>query len=198
MYDPSDRKPIPFLRTRFREGIGRFSPDGRFIAYNSDESGAFEIYVRPFSPDNREDSASGPKWMVSKGGGIQPRWQADGKQLFYISELSQLQQMAVDVATDKTFQAGTPRRLFSGPALSSSSDATGDGKRFLIPTFEGSNTQMPYIVVLNWQAALKIGRRNPVGFGWLPLLHCLPPVVRKKYIQPFKIPHAAILSSLYS
>src|SRR5262249_43742996 len=112
MSDPSDRKPIPFLRTPFREAIGRFSPDGRFIAYQSDESGLLEIYVRPFSPDKGADSASGAKWMVSKGGGVQPHWQADGKQLFY---LSQLQQMAVDVATDKTFQVGVPRRLFTTP-----------------------------------------------------------------------------------
>ena len=90
--------------------------------------------------------------MVSKGGGVQPHWQADGKQLFY---LSQLQQMAVDVATDKAFQAGVPRRLFTTPAYLTPTDVAADGKRFLIPTPEGSNTQTPYTVVLNWQAALK-------------------------------------------
>ena len=90
--------------------------------------------------------------MVSKGGGLDPHWRDDGKELFY---LSQLQQMAVDVASDKTFQVGVPRRLFATPPLLTVPDVTADGKRFLFAALEGPATQMPYTVVLNWPAALK-------------------------------------------
>jgi Tol biopolymer transport system component len=72
-------KPFPILATPFAEGQGRFSPDGRWIAYMSNESGAFEVYVRPFSPDAGA-GASGAKWLISKGSGVLPRWRADGKQ----------------------------------------------------------------------------------------------------------------------
>jgi Tol biopolymer transport system component/predicted Ser/Thr protein kinase len=149
-------KPIPFLRTEFREAQGRFSPDGRWIAYTSEESGNPEIYVRPFSPTASGDSASGGKWLVSNGGGAEPNWRGDGKQLFYIPPF-QLQQMAVDVATDKTFQAGVPKRLFAAPQYLTSAAVSTDGKRFLFPAIggTGASTQTPFTVVTNWQAALK-------------------------------------------
>jgi len=110
--------------------------------------------VRPFAPDKGGEAASGGKWMVSKGGGLEPRWRADGKELFYVS-LGGVAQMAVDVNADKTFQAGTPRRLFGVPTILSTPDAAADGKRFLFTTVEGSNVQTPFTIVLNWQAALK-------------------------------------------
>jgi Tol biopolymer transport system component len=147
-----DRKPIPFLRTESREGNGRFSPDGRWIAYQSNESGNPEIYVRPFSPNAGGEPASGGKWMVSKGGGNGPRWRGDGKELFYARTL---QQMAVDVTTEKTFQAGVPKLLFATLPISTPSDAAADGKRFLFAAPDGLNTQTPFTVVLNWQAGLK-------------------------------------------
>ncbi|HEY3026455.1 MAG TPA: protein kinase [Pyrinomonadaceae bacterium] len=73
-----DQKPIPFLQTAFIETQGRFSPDGKWVAYASNESGTFQIYVRPFPP-------SSGQWMVSTNGGNQPRWRRDGKELFYLA-----------------------------------------------------------------------------------------------------------------
>ena len=90
--------------------------------------------------------------MVSKGGGLYPRWRSDGKELFYLA--TSIQHMAVDTNTEKTFQAGIPRRLFQGLLLNPF-DVTADGKRFLVAQPEGSNAQTPFTVVLNWQAGLK-------------------------------------------
>ncbi len=73
-----DRKPIPFLQTSFNEDGPKFSPDGHFIAYISDDSGPYEVYVQPFP-------ATGAKWQISSGGGIQPRWRGDGKELFFMA-----------------------------------------------------------------------------------------------------------------
>lgn len=147
-----DRKPYRILGTKFGEALGQFSPDGHWIAYVSDESGTPEIYVRPFSSEKSADAVSGGKWTISKGGGFRPRWRTDGKELFYYSPA--LQQMAVDVIASPTFVPGTPKRLFGIPLLSPG-DVTGDGKRFIYPTPEGSNAPSPFIVVTNWQAGLK-------------------------------------------
>jgi Tol biopolymer transport system component len=147
-----ERKPVPFLRTEFQELRARFSPDGRWIAYLSTESGSPEIYVRPFSPEKGSEAASGGKWMISKGNGAWVFWRGDGKELFYFSQ--SLQVMAVDISTEKTFRAGVPQRLFNFPLLVAG-DVSADGKRFLYATPEGSNAPSPFMVVTNWQAALK-------------------------------------------
>jgi Tol biopolymer transport system component len=147
-------KPFAFLQTEFRERFARFSPDGRWIAYVSNESGSDEIYVRPFSPNASPDSAQGGKWMISRGGGVIPRWRSDGKKLFYLSG-GGAQQMEVDVIADKAFQPGTPQRLFPTTGILTTPDGTGDGKRFLYATPEGANAQTPMTIVLNWQAGLK-------------------------------------------
>jgi hypothetical protein len=147
-----DPKPVPLLFTQFQERFGRFSPDGHWIAYASNEAGNDEIYVRPFSPDKIAESGAAGKWLVSKGGGVFPHWRGDGKELFYFTVA--LQQMAVDVSTEKAFQPGVPRQLFPIPLLTPG-DVTADGKRFLFPAPEGSNAPSPFTVVTNWQAALK-------------------------------------------
>ena len=148
---------MPYLQTEASASQARFSPDSRWIAYMSDESGKAEVYIRPFP------AASGGKWMVSKGGGGQPRWRRDGKELFYISADSKL--MAVEVATASgTFQAGIPKALFAAPIWGGSTvnvtryDVTADGKKFLInslPKVTASAHESPITVVLNWQAVLK-------------------------------------------
>jgi Tol biopolymer transport system component len=151
-------KPMPYLQSESNAHQARFSPDSRWIAYTSAESGKSEVYVRPFP------TASGGKWMVSKGGGGQPRWRRDGKELFYISADSKM--MAVEVAAaSRTFQPGIPKALFAAPisggaAITNTTryDVTADGKKFLIdslPTETTSAQSSPITVVLNWQAGLK-------------------------------------------
>src|SRR5205814_1046544 len=98
-----DRKPFPFLQTPFAETLAVFSPDGRWIAYRSDESGNDEVYVQTFP-------ASGGKWPVSTKGGGDPRFRRDGKELFYIS--SDRKMMAVEVKTGGAFEPGIPKALF--------------------------------------------------------------------------------------
>lgn len=159
-----DRKPIPFLRTEFGEMDGRFSPDMRWIAYVSDESGRNEIYVRGFSQASRRASSeAGGKWLISKDGGTGPRWRQDGKELYYRAPDGNV--MAVEVAADTEFQAATPKVLFhASPDFSevtsilpglSTWDVTPDGKRFLIATTPVENSLSPFTVVLNWTSLLK-------------------------------------------
>src|SRR5262249_33235008 len=100
-----DAQPSKYLKTEFSESGGRFSPDGRFVAYESNASGSQEVYVRPFP-----DSNSG-QWMVSRGGGVQPRWRGDGKELFYRNPNTN-SLMSVDVTLNPTFNASVPRELF--------------------------------------------------------------------------------------
>ncbi len=155
-----DRKPFPFLRTPFNDDDGRFSPDGHWVAYESDESGSTEVYVRPFSPDSSATDASGggAKWQISYGGGEAPRWSKDGKELYYLTPDWKV--MAVAITTSPSFQAGTPKLLFQAPQQHSNwpmDDYTIDGKRFLFFTAaeSGSQAQTPFDVVLNWQDILK-------------------------------------------
>jgi eukaryotic-like serine/threonine-protein kinase len=161
----ADRKPFSFLRGPSNELNAHFSPDGRWVAYESDESGRGEIYVRPFSPDSSAADASGTgaKWQVSYGGGALPLWSPDGKELYYLTPDGKV--MVVSVTTSPTFQAGTPKFLFQAPplavvpALRTTGQYTLDGKRFLFISSTGQGSQAqdqaPFNVVLNWQAALK-------------------------------------------
>jgi serine/threonine protein kinase len=157
-----EKKPFPFLRPEFIETDtgGQFSPDGRWVAYISDESGREEIYVRPFSPESGETSAGAEgKWLISNGGGNQPRWRGDGKELYYTAPDGKL--MAVEISTNTRFQAGVPRVLFqAAPTMTSPFgysqwSVTADGKRFLIPAPAAHSEQAPFTVVVNWPALLK-------------------------------------------
>jgi Tol biopolymer transport system component/predicted Ser/Thr protein kinase len=150
-----EANPISVLQTPFAESMGHFSPDGRWIAYASLESGTYEIYVRPFSPEAR-GGAAGAKSIVSNGGtSLYPRWRADGKELFYTAP--NLQQMAVDTDTSKGFQAGTPRLLFAAPPPLNDVgwDLAPDGRRFLFVAAPRGARTVPFTVVVNWAAALK-------------------------------------------
>jgi eukaryotic-like serine/threonine-protein kinase len=154
-----DKKPFPLLQTESNEQDGRFSPDGDWIAYVSNESGRDEIYVRTFSPDAPGGASdAGGKWLISTGGGTGPRWRRDGKGLYYVAADGNL--MAVDVATATGFQSGTPKALFHIPTsgegnLGQSWDVAPDGKRFLFPVPASGQDTIPFTVVLNWQAGLK-------------------------------------------
>jgi serine/threonine protein kinase len=144
-----DHKAVPLVKTPANERGARFSPDGRWFAYTSNESGVDEVYVRQFDPASPE---SGGKWMVSKGGGGSVRWRKDGKELFYIN-VGEV--MAVDVSTSPVFQAGIPKALFKMQSTSVFWDVAPDGQRFLLPIPVGANSPAPYKVVLNWTSTLK-------------------------------------------
>jgi serine/threonine protein kinase len=154
-----DRKPIPFLRTEFNESDGHFSPDMRWVAYVSDDSGRNEIYVRGFSQVSGAPSQTGGKWQVSIGGGAGPRWRRDGKELYYRTPDGKV--MAVKVTADTVFQLGTPKPLFQAPPGQGSWssiaiwDVTSDGNRFLMSTPAGDAIPAPFTVVVNWIAGLK-------------------------------------------
>jgi dipeptidyl aminopeptidase/acylaminoacyl peptidase len=147
-----DHTPKPFVQTEAQEGLGQFSPDGRYVVYISNESGQNEIYVRSFPDGNG-------KWQISKGGGVDPRWRRDGREIVYLGGQSI---MSVEVNTSPVFQPGTPKMLFDAPfqqagnwARNNSYDISADGKKFLAVTPVGQDLAAPITVVLNWQAALK-------------------------------------------
>jgi eukaryotic-like serine/threonine-protein kinase len=150
-----DRKPVPFLRTEFIEFQGSFSPDGRWVAYSSFESGRPEVYVRPFSPPGGAGSASaGGKWQISKAGGSNPRWRGDSKELFYSTQDGRV--VAVEVTANPTFQAGIPQPLFNVAPNGTAPQVTADGKRFLIAAPpQQASVEIPITVLLNWPALLK-------------------------------------------
>jgi eukaryotic-like serine/threonine-protein kinase len=142
----------------FNEANARFSPDGRWFAYASNESGDVEIYVRPFNLDAGpgEPLSVGGRVMVSKGGANfgGAFWRADGKELFYLAADGAL--MAVPISTEPTFSVnGPPQVLFKVPQNVLFFDVSKDGERFLIPVPGGAaGTAPPYKVVLNWTSTL--------------------------------------------
>ena len=146
----SDHKAQPFLQTQFNEGAPEFSPDGRWLAYVSDESGRYEIYVQPFP-------GPGGKWQISTDGGTEPRWAGNGE-LFYRSGDKM---MGVETTLKPSFSAGKPKVIFEGQyvptvATKASYDVTPDGQRFLMvkeSKQESAATQIN--VVLNWFEELK-------------------------------------------
>lgn len=148
-----DRHPTTYVANQFANGQGAFSPDNRWVAYRSDESGANEVYVQSF-PAN---SSTGGKWRVSSGGGLEPRWRRDGKELFY---LSGRKLMAVDVSTTPTFKLGVPKVLFEAPfwpgggTTSRHYSVTADGQKFLINASVEAQGSSPITVVMNWATAL--------------------------------------------
>lgn len=139
------------LNTEFQERNAEISPDGRYIAYESNESGEFEIYVRPF-PD-----VNAGRWQVSSGGGRWPFWAPDGRELFYLSGQTEI--VAVATSTEPTFTLGRRETLFDmGPYagtanLSRRIDISPDGERFLL--LKTAATQEDIVVVQNWFQELK-------------------------------------------
>jgi serine/threonine-protein kinase len=150
-----DRKATPFLQTPFNETVAVISPDDRWLAYVSNESGRNDVYIRAYP-------GPGGKWQISTDGGDAPVWSRNGKELFYWNGDNM---MAVDIAGDTALRAGTPRLLFEGKyekaGIGRNYDVTPDGQRFLMiksGTANGQTAQMN--VVMNWFEELK--RRVPV------------------------------------
>ena len=156
MTGTGDREPFAFLSTPFNEAQGVFAPDGTWVAYQSNESGRNEIYVRPFP-------GPGGQWQISTGGGTSPRWRKDGKELYYLSPDNKM--MAVPVAIQRTAQGGTfvpgtPTALFQthiglAPGTNKPNyDVARDG-RFLINTALDDTSTEPIHLLLNWKPPSK-------------------------------------------
>ncbi|PYS32289.1 MAG: hypothetical protein DMG14_34910 [Acidobacteria bacterium] len=150
-----DRKPFPVVQTKFSEREGQFSPDGKWIAYTSDETGQSQIYVQAFP------KPSG-KWQISVNGGVHPRWRADGKVIFYIGADRQLMAAPVRIAANgQAVEPGTPVALFAtelpdtavGPNTRPPYVVSADGQRFLVrqPAQREGATAPPITVLLNWK-----------------------------------------------
>jgi hypothetical protein len=137
-----DRKPRPLLRAPFNQGQARLSPNGRWLAYCTDESGRNEVYVRPFP-------GPGGRWPISTNGGDFPVWGRNGRELFY-QEGNWM--MTVTVTTDGAFTATKPKFLFEakrlpeGPAY----DVTPDGDFLMIEPGESDKPPTQINVVINW------------------------------------------------
>jgi len=148
-----DRKPVPLLVTEFRELGARFSPDGRWVAYVSGESGHYEIYVRSFAMNSAVTAVEpGGKWQISNGYGNAPRWRGDGRELYYNSEGGQV--MAVEITTNPEFRPGKPMPLGFAAANGAPWDCTADGRRFLVAVPKSKGPES-YTMILSWQAGLK-------------------------------------------
>jgi dipeptidyl aminopeptidase/acylaminoacyl peptidase len=143
------RAPFPLLRTKFVEHEAKFSPDSRWIAYASNESGRFEIYVQRFQGDSAPQ-----KWRVSSNGGQQPRWREDGKEIYFVAPDGKL--MAVSVGAGAALDPSPAVVLFQSRILQRGVSATpqyvvtANGQRFLINTLAGDPPSPPMTVVLNW------------------------------------------------
>jgi serine/threonine protein kinase/dipeptidyl aminopeptidase/acylaminoacyl peptidase len=143
-------KPVVVLQTPFNEGWAQFSPDGKWIAYQSDESGRSEIYVTQFPPP-----ASGPggKRQISTAGGFAPRWRQDAREVFYIAADRRL--MSAEVAIKGgAVEVGQVRAIF-GPVTENFYDVSPDGQRFLIPYSPDTKSPEPLTLIQNWTAGLK-------------------------------------------
>ena len=146
-----DRKPVAFLQTPFNETEPAFSPDGRLLAYTSDESGTWQVYVQTVP-------RSAHRWQVSTVSGLQPSWRQDGKEMFFVSNDRKL--MAVDVKTNAGFEAGVPHELFAlhfdnVPELYYVYAPSADGKRFLVANVAEETTFSPIQIVSNWPELVK-------------------------------------------
>jgi Tol biopolymer transport system component len=144
-----DHKMIPLVKTQFGELWATFSPDGKYIAYQSNESGRAEIYVQEF-PDARN------KWQVSTNGGVEPYWRADGRELFYRSGR---QIVGVPIQIGSTFTAGAPAPIletrFSASVARGLYRPSPDGQKFLVLEPQAAQLDTPPSVILNWMSALR-------------------------------------------
>jgi Tol biopolymer transport system component len=149
-----DLQPRPLLQSKSLVRNAQFSPDGKFVAYSTSETGNLEVYVSPFPGFTS-------KWQVSRGGGgEEPRWRGDGKELFYLAPDGTL--MAAEVKNGAGFEAGPPAPLFvthPRQPLSAmdffSYDVTADGQKFLVNTKMDTTSSAPLSVILNWSAEME-------------------------------------------
>jgi eukaryotic-like serine/threonine-protein kinase len=143
-----DRKPFPVVHSEFSESLGVFSPDRRWIAYMSNETGQPNVYVQPFL-------RAGAKYRISPNGGRNPRWRANGRELFYIDADGAM--TVVSITAGETLEAGPPQPLFRTGAISLQQmyAVTRDGQRFLVNLRpQNAVTSTPVTVIVNWASTL--------------------------------------------
>ncbi len=138
-----ERKPQPLLQTKANERNGRVSPDGNWLAYQSDEAGSDDIYMTQLPQPARS-------WRISKSGGVNPFWRSDGKELYFVSG-NKL--MAVSMTLGAEVQSDPPQLLFEIEGTNYAPSK--DGQRFLVPVVTEKAPAPPINVVLNWTADLK-------------------------------------------
>jgi len=140
------KKPFPFIENEFDKGFPTFSPDGRWLAYSSSESGRFEVYVTPFP-------GAKSKWQVSGSGGTFPRWRADGKEIFYLGADHRIRATEI-AARGSSVRIGSTEMLFrvqTVPLPISPFDVTADGRRFLMNAMPSvQEDQEPVALLINW------------------------------------------------
>ena len=144
-----DRKPVRWLKTTFSEDSPVFSPDDRWIAFNSNASGRFEVYVRSFTGGDGQ-------FQISRGGGWAPKWRGDGRELFFLALDGTM--MSADITAAKEIEAGVPHALFKttlarGQARHTYAVTRG-GTRFLLPV-DTRPLSVPMTIVVNWPALVK-------------------------------------------
>jgi Tol biopolymer transport system component len=151
-----DGKPFPFATTRFNETEPQFSPDGKWVAYASNETGRLEIYVRAFGglPGNAD---AGGKVTISATGGHSPSWRPDEKELFYV--VTGIALMTVPVDTSPQFRVGTPKVMFATVPGVNSGNIAPDFRRMLLAVPVQQKVSQTFTVVANWGAGLKAGAK---------------------------------------
>jgi serine/threonine-protein kinase len=150
-----DPTPWPFLKTPFRESYGVFSPDGRWVAYHSHESGRPEVYVRPFVPPGSSQPAAAAQ-PISTGGGTFPAWALDGRELYYLNPAGAMMAASITVEGD-VLVPGVPEMLFATRISGGGEDVqqgrqydvAADG-RFLIHTELDDDVGSPITLIQNW------------------------------------------------
>jgi eukaryotic-like serine/threonine-protein kinase len=156
-----DKKPYPFLQTEFNEGDGVFSPDGHWLAYESDESGKTEIYVAPFAgtgtPAAGGSGVQGGKWQISQGGGQLATWSHDGRSLYFLAPDNKLMQAEINFK-GSAIEVGIPRQVFEASFISAGPgsrifDVAPNGQRFYAITTK-ETAPVPLTLVANWAAKL--------------------------------------------
>jgi Tol biopolymer transport system component len=145
-----DRKPFPVVKHAGVVDEPEFSPDGRWVAYNADDSGRHEVYVKAFPP-------SDDRWQISTAGGAQPHWRGDGRELYFLAPDGSM--MAAEIRTSAAVEASSPRVLFrtrlGANGTTDQYDVTPRGDRFLLMLPAGDRRLPPFGAIPNWPSLLR-------------------------------------------
>ena len=204
----ADGATFPIVETDADERNAQFSPDGRWVVYQSNESGRFEIWVQPFSVPGSERRG---KWQISNGGGGQPRRSRDGHELFYLLPDSRVMAVPIKATADgEAIETGRPSALFRWPGIELARQGTvlppfmvsKDGQRFLFATADVQPDNAPLTMILNWENEPAVAPKDPGGqilffaglsSGWdnpiRGIQKILPPATRVKSGRVC-VPHA--------